>query len=533
MAKKKPNGYWNYDNCFTAAKNCVSRNDMKTRYQAAYNSAIKNGWIDDYTWFKEKQKQNYWNYDTCYQAALDCKTRSEFAKKYSTAYSMVLKNGWIDDYTWFLSISETNRIAKTKWTKETCFEEAKKYTKLVDYERKSSGAYHIALKNGWIADYTWFEKNIDPYTNGRDSVYGYFFTELNAVYIGRTINPTQRNEAHHKKGSVYNFSIQNKCEIPPMTILKSNINVEDGLLYEDMYVKKYKNDGWLVLNIAKTGKQSGSLGGCSKKWTKSKVFELAKTCKTRTELYLKSKSAYDVARKNGWLYELFGERVTPKGKKLSKERIDALKKRLKGHSVSDETRRKLSKALKGHNVSDETRRRLSESNKGRIAWNKGIEMPIEQKEKLRDKLINNESLSKQVAQFSSNGKFIKKFPSISEASRQLNICTSHITECCNGKRKKAKGFIWKFYENDNDLIDLSQYKDKRNIKNGKTSKAVNQYDDNGGLIKTYPSISEASRQIGCSISNILLVLKGRNIKAKGFRFRYADECGDKIEPYAE
>lgn len=36
------------------------------------------------------------------------------------------------------------------------------------------------------------------------------------------------------------------------------------------------------------------------------------------------------------------------------------------------------------------------------------------------------------------------YPSIAEASRQLNICQGGISECCNGKRKQIKGYQFKF-----------------------------------------------------------------------------------------
>lgn len=160
-----------------------------------------------------------------------------------------------------------------------------------------------------------------------------------------------------------------------------------------------------------------------------------------------------------------------------------------------------------------------------------FQLSEETKTKLSDALKNNESLSKQIGQYSSDGKFIQSFQSSKEAERQLNITASHINECCNGGRKMAGGFIWCFYENDNDLTDLSQYKYKSQINNKSKSKQVNQYDDNGYLVKTYPSIAEAARQIGRSSCAILQVIKGHNPKSNGFRFRYADECGERIEPF--
>lgn len=142
-----------------------------------------------------------------------------------------------------------------------------------------------------------------------------------------------------------------------------------------------------------------------------------------------------------------------------------------------------------------------------------------------------EKISIRIAQYSTTGKFIRTFRSSKEAGRQLNISPSLINECCNGKHKSAGGFIWRFYENDDDITDLSQYKPNTRLNDIERSKPINQYDDNGDLVKTYPSIAEVTRQLNCSWNDINRAVKNHNAKAYGFRFRYANEYGDKIEPY--
>ena len=53
-----------------------------------------------------------------------------------------------------------------------------------------------------------------------------------------------------------------------------------------------------------------------------------------------------------------------------------------------------------------------------------------------------ESKSKQVGAFK-NGNLVTTFQSIKEAGIQ-GFNQGHISECCNGKRKKHKGFEWKY-----------------------------------------------------------------------------------------
>ena len=52
--------------------------------------------------------------------------------------------------------------------------------------------------------------------------------------------------------------------------------------------------------------------------------------------------------------------------------------------------------------------------------------------------------SKPVLQFDLNNNFIKRYESMIEAEKQLKI--KHIYDCCNGKLRKAGGYIWR-YEN--------------------------------------------------------------------------------------
>ena len=56
-----------------------------------------------------------------------------------------------------------------------------------------------------------------------------------------------------------------------------------------------------------------------------------------------------------------------------------------------------------------------------------------------------ESLSKQVKMFDkSTGELLASFPSTMEAKRVTGINNCNISQCCNGKRKSAGGYIWRY-----------------------------------------------------------------------------------------
>lgn len=52
--------------------------------------------------------------------------------------------------------------------------------------------------------------------------------------------------------------------------------------------------------------------------------------------------------------------------------------------------------------------------------------------------------SRRVKQYALDGSFIKEWGCINDACRALGFYHSHISQCCNGKRKKAYGFVWRY-----------------------------------------------------------------------------------------
>ena len=64
-------------------------------------------------------------------------------------------------------------------------------------------------------------------------------------------------------------------------------------------------------------------------------------------------------------------------------------------------------------------------------------------ERMTKKLINGKK-SKPVLQFTLDGIFVKEYPSAHQVERELGFYQGNIVNCCNGKRKTAHGFKWKY-----------------------------------------------------------------------------------------
>lgn len=95
--------------------------------------------------------------------------------------------------------------------------------------------------------------------------------------------------------------------------------------------------------------------------------------------------------------------------------------------------------FKGHKHTEYSLKLISQNRKG-IPCNK------ETKEKISIANKNNPAYSKPVFQYSLDGILIKEFPSAMQVKRELGFNNAHISLCCNGKRKSAQGYIWRYKE---------------------------------------------------------------------------------------
>lgn len=64
----------------------------------------------------------------------------------------------------------------------------------------------------------------------------------------------------------------------------------------------------------------------------------------------------------------------------------------------------------------------------------------------RLKGVYNTKLSKPVYQYTLDGTFIREWSSVREVQRQTGWSHAHISQCCNGKRKSAYNYIWRYID---------------------------------------------------------------------------------------
>ena len=214
------------------------------------------------------------------------------------------------------------RKKRNYWNYDTCKREALKYTSRSEFKLNSPSAYVSARKNKILDKIcTHMIKYGSRY---KRSIYSYEFPD-NHVYIGLTYN-INRRDVYRKINKNHSVTkhINKTNLIPKLIQLSEYIDINDAINLEEHFVKKYEENGWNILNVAKTG----SVGFCRLYWDKEKCKEEALKYNTRNEFRVKSGGAYNSARKQGWLNEICSHMLKHKRKiRLTKKvcELEALK----------------------------------------------------------------------------------------------------------------------------------------------------------------------------------------------------------------
>ena len=121
---------------------------------------------------------------------------------------------------------------------------------------------------------------------------------------------------------------------------------------------------------------------------------------------------------------------------VSQETREKMRQSHIGKKHSNETKQKISCALSHRTLSEEHKKNLSKSRLGK----KGRTFTTEQKEKIKQTMLNNPSVSKKV-------KCIETgiiYQSAAEAVRQLGLKSNHINDCINNptRYKTCGGYHW-------------------------------------------------------------------------------------------
>ena len=117
--------------------------------------------------------------------------------------------------------------------------------------------------------------------------------------------------------------------------------------------------------------------------------------------------------------------------------------------------------------------------------------------------------SRKIIQYNKNGDKVKEWDNISRASEKMNISPGEITICCQGKRKSAGGFQWRYFPNTDKLppIDYGLKKVKKMTMEGEE-------------IDLYDNCFLASKLNNLSSAGIWNVCNGKSNHCGGYKWEY-------------
>ncbi len=244
-----------------------------------------------------------WTEKLLIEAAAKYESKTEFKSAHPSGYAAARRMG-------LLNLVCAHMKAKIKppgyWQKiENLKSEARKYRTRSDFAMQSQGAYTIAKRLG-VLDEICGHMSLQGNRYFR-AIYVFEF-ENNMAYVGLSYNVEKRKQAHlNSNGPVgrtakyYNFAFKQLTEYLPRKKARH---------LEGAFLKTYLDNGWQILNTAKTG----GLGSGDKITTEDIKAEIAKY-KYLKDFAANSPSIYATA-KNRRLHGLFShlKRVkTPDG----------------------------------------------------------------------------------------------------------------------------------------------------------------------------------------------------------------------------
>lgn len=140
---------WDYDTCYKEAKKYNTKIEFYHNSNGAWCRARSEGWLKDYTWLYSPQKpKKYWTKETCMDAAKTCATLNELRKKYEEVYKLAIKYGWLAEYTWI-------KRQRTRHTDEECINIIKTCKTKQELRNKHYAIYsHVhCTKRYWLFDH--------------------------------------------------------------------------------------------------------------------------------------------------------------------------------------------------------------------------------------------------------------------------------------------------------------------------------------------------------------------------------------------
>jgi len=220
----KPNGYWNKERVFEEGQKYKTKKEFQKSCGTVYQVAWKKGWLKEMDWFVDGRVKKYtdkndsvykyyWEEtNTIYigrtlmyrqndrhnQHQADTDTVGKYAKENGLAIppmeiieenitpieGLTREDFWVNYYKekgynvinkgkTGIGSGSLGAINFGKWNKKAVFEEAKKYSRKIEFQKGCGSAYIAAWKKGWLSEMIWFKEVCKPigYWQNKENVF--------------------------------------------------------------------------------------------------------------------------------------------------------------------------------------------------------------------------------------------------------------------------------------------------------------------------------------------------------------------------
>lgn len=187
-----------------------------------------------------------------------------------------------------------------------------------------------------------------------------------------------------------------------------------------------------------------------------------------------------------------------------------------GRHHTEESKEKIKQARTGIKASQETREKMSKQRTNSTSYFYGHHHSEKSKIKMSEAKKGEKSITaRPVIQLTKDGRFIKEWLYIKQASDELGILATNISYCCRHNGSSVGGFIWVY----KDEYDPSK---TYGCINHKKHKVIQLTLDNT-FVNEYESITQASKSVGISGSSISNYCRGVSNPSGEYKWMYAEE----------
>lgn len=126
-----------------------------------------------------------------------------------------------------------------------------------------------------------------------------------------------------------------------------------------------------------------------------------------------------------------------------------------------------------------------------------------------------------IAQYTLQGKLIKLFNSIIDASKELHVSCSALEDALTNKSYNCLGYLWKYQDDPTDILEKVK---RNNHKKDYMKKKIKQFTLQGEFINNFDSAADAAKAIGKNNggSSIIKACRGKLKSAYGYKWSYAE-----------